>query len=274
MLLPPLLARVCTVTRKMTPSQGWHGWDTYAPFYDWENARTVGRRDVSFWTDLATRADGVVLELGCGTGRLSVPVARVASRFVGIDRSEQMLGRLRARFRRARLASKAFIVRGDIRTLPFRLRWRCRLVMAPYGMLQSLLTDADLDTALATVARVVSRGGILGIDLVPDLPRWDEYQRRVSLRGSMSGGRKVTLVESVRQDRRRRLTVFDQEFLERRGRQNVVRRFSIAFRTITVPEITVKLERAGFSVDAVLGDYQGVEWSPEADVWIILARRK
>ena len=258
----------------MTPSQGWHGWDTYAPFYDWENARTVGRRDVSFWTDLATRADGVVLELGCGTGRLSVPVARVASRFVGIDRSEQMLGRLRARFRRARLASKAFIVRGDIRTLPFRLRWRCRLVMAPYGMLQSLLTDADLDTALATVARVVSRGGILGIDLVPDLPRWDEYQRRISLRGSMSGGRKVTLVESVRQDRRRRLTVFDQEFLERRGRQNVVRRFSIAFRTITVPEITVKLERAGFSVDAVLGDYQGVEGSPEADVWIILARRK
>ena len=219
----------------MTPSQGWHGWDTYAPFYDWENARTVGRRDVSFWTDLATRTDGVVLELGCGTGRLSVPVARVASRFVGIDRSEQMLGRLRARFRRARLASKAFIVRGDIRTLPFRLRWRCRLVMAPYGMLQSLLTDADLDTALATVARVVSRGGILGIDLVPDLPRWDEYQRRISLRGSMSGGRKVTLVESVRQDRRRRLTVFDQEFLERRGRQNVVRRFSIAFRTITVP---------------------------------------
>ena len=68
----------------MTPSQGCHGWDTYAPFYDWENARTVGRRDVSFWTDLATRADGVVLELGCGTGRLSVPVARVASRFVGI----------------------------------------------------------------------------------------------------------------------------------------------------------------------------------------------
>lgn len=262
------------MTRKLTPSQGWHGWDAYAPFYDWENARTVGRRDVGFWTDLAARADGVVLELGCGTGRLSVPVARVVSRFVGIDRSEQMLGRLRARLRRARLASKAFIIRGDIRTLPFRSRWRCRLVMAPYGMLQSLLTDSDLDAALATVARVVSRGGILGIDLVPDLPRWDEYQRRVSLRGSMSGGRRVTLVESVRQDRRRRLTVFDQEFLERRGRQNVASRFSIAFRTITVSEITAKLERAGFSVDAVLGDYQGVEWSPEADVWIILAKRK
>ena len=79
------------MARMQTSAQGWHGWDAYAPFYDWENRRTVGRRDVRFWTDLAKQANGTVLELGCGTGRLSVPVARVAYRFVGIDRSEPML---------------------------------------------------------------------------------------------------------------------------------------------------------------------------------------
>ena len=36
--------------------EGWHGWDQYAQFYDWENARTVGRRDISFWQDLAKAA--------------------------------------------------------------------------------------------------------------------------------------------------------------------------------------------------------------------------
>ena len=30
------------------PKEGWSGWDEYAPFYDWENARTIGRRDVAF----------------------------------------------------------------------------------------------------------------------------------------------------------------------------------------------------------------------------------
>ncbi len=252
---------------------GWEGWDAYAPFYDWENRRTIGRRDVRFWTDLARRADGPVLELGCGTGRLSVPVARVAPRFIGIDRSEAMLRRLRRRMRRARLTGRASIVRGDIRALPFRRRWRCRLVMAPYGMLQSLLSDADLAATLAAVAGVLAPGGTFGIDLVAELPRWQEYRRRVALRGTMGGQRRVTLIESVRQVREHGLTVFDQEFLAWRGGRRTVHRFSLAFRTITVPQVAERLEAAGFRVDAVLGDYAGEEWSPAADAWVVIARR-
>ena len=261
------------MARMQTSAQGWHGWDAYAPFYDWENRRTVGRRDVRFWTDLARRIDGTVLELGCGTGRLSLPVSRIAKHFVGIDRSEPMLGRLRTRLRRARLASRTSIIRGDIRTLPFRKRWRCDLVMAPYGMLQSLLSDADFDAVIASAAGVLSRGGVFGIDLVPDLTRWQEYKRHTSLEGSFGRGRHMTLVESVRQDRQRRLTSFDQEFVELEGRKRKVHRFSITFRTLAVPEVTRRLERAGFRIEAVLGDYQGYDWSPDADIWVIIAKR-
>ncbi len=259
--------------RFATPAEGWHGWDTYAPFYDWENRRTQGRRDVRFWVDLARRADGPVLELGCGTGRLSLPVARAADRFVGVDRSMAMLHQLRAKLRRSRLSERAAIVQGDIRALPFRRRWRCALVMAPYGMLQSLLTDDDLDAALTAAARVLPPGGTLGIDLAPGLARWREYEREVGLRGAMSGGRRVALIESVRQVRRRGLTIFDQEYVEWRGSRRTVHRFSIAFRTVTVPRMVDRLERAGFTVDAVLGDYRGAEWSPDAEVWVIIARR-
>src|SRR6476469_7336363 len=77
--------------------EGWQGWDAYAPFYDWENARTLGRRDVAFWSRVAARARGAVLELGCGTGRISLPLARAGVRLVGVDRSEQMLARARRR---------------------------------------------------------------------------------------------------------------------------------------------------------------------------------
>jgi SAM-dependent methyltransferase len=250
------------------------GWDAYAPFYDWENARTVARRDVAFWQRLALAHDGPVLELGAGTGRITVPVAKAGATVVGVDLSAPMLARAQRRVSRARVGKRVLLVRGDIRRLPFRRRRGFGLVMAPYGILQSLTRERDLRATLDSVAATMRRGGLFGIDLVPDLPRWSEYRRRTSLAGRRSAATTVTLIESVRQDRPRQLTIFDHEYIERRGRTRSVHRFSLTFRTLSVPQMAQRLARAGFVVDAVLGDYQGGPWDPRADVWVILARRK
>jgi SAM-dependent methyltransferase len=253
--------------------EGWEGWDDYATFYDWENSQTVQRRDVRFWERLAAAAGGPVLELGCGTGRILVPIAKSGVHLVGIDRSVSMLTRARRRVVRARLQNHALLVRGDIRALPFP-DGQFRLVMAPYGILQSLVRPSDLTAALASIARVVPKGGRLGVDLVPDLPRWSEYEGRKTLSGRMGRAAHVTLVESVRQDRPRHLTTFDQRYIiERRGERHVSR-FSLTFRTVSVPRMSGLLERAGFRVDAVLGDYQGGPWDERADVWVILAWKR
>jgi SAM-dependent methyltransferase len=224
------------------PRQGWEGWDEYSPFYDWENARTMGRRDVAFWRELAARVAGPVLELGCGTGRIAVPLGRAGIEVVGIDRSAAMLARAAARVRRAGLRRRVRLVRGDIRFLPFCRPSPFGLVLAPYGMLQSLLRDADLAATLRAVAHVLRPGALVGIDLVADLPAWQEYRREHRLSGWRPGRRShVTLIESVRQDRRRGLTVFEQEYLERRGPTVTARRFDLAFRTLSVPEMRRRL---------------------------------
>jgi ubiquinone/menaquinone biosynthesis C-methylase UbiE len=254
--------------------EGWQGWDAYADFYDWENAQTLDRLDVRFWQGMAQRTEGPVLELGCGTGRVTIPVARTGAHVVGVDRSAEMLSHARRRSKRARLKGQVSWLRGDIRALPFRKSTRFDLVMAPYGILQSLIRDADLTATLASVERVLAPGGVFGLDLVPDLPVWKEYRNQVRFRGSRRGGKsRVTLVESVRQDRARRLTMFDQEYIEQRGRTRVARRFSLVFRTLTVPQMTRRLERAGFRIRAVLGDYDGQPWDPRAEVWLILAEK-
>jgi SAM-dependent methyltransferase len=259
----------------MAPREGWEGWDSYAPFYDWENARTLGRRDVAFWRRVAARARGPVLELGCGTGRVSVPLARAGIRLTGIDRSEQMLARARrqvARFSTRQGAAALPLVRGDIRALPFR-DVGFSMVLAPYGILQSLLDDRDLVATLESVHRVLTPGALFGVDLVPDVPKWREYENRVQLRGRAEGGSHLTLIESVRQDRRRRLTTFDQTYVEQRGRQKSAHRFELTFRTLSVRDMTRRLEHAGFLIEALLGDYRGHPWDERSDVWIILARR-
>src|SRR5207245_456768 len=192
--------------------EGWKGWDAYAPFYDWENARTLGRRDVPFWRRLASTVEGTVLELGCGTGHVSVPLVRAGVRLIGIDRSAAMLQRARDRLRRLskfrdrgaegprygrNVPGFVRLIRGDVRALPFADR-QFAMALAPYGMLQSLLTDRDLDETIASVARVLPPGGIFATDLVPDVPRWRGYENRVQLRGRVRGGAHLTPVESVR----------------------------------------------------------------------------
>ena len=267
--------RPTTTAERPAPGEGWQGWDDYADFYDWENAQTLDRRDVRFWQEMAARADGPVLELGCGTGRIAIPVARRGARVIAVDRSGEMLKRAVNRSRRARVTGRVSWLRGDIRALPFRKSLRFDLVMPPYGIVQSLVTESDLIATLESVHGVLARGGVFGIDMVPDLPVWKEYRNKVRFRGTRRGSRStITLVESVRQDRARRLTIFDQEFSERQGRQHHARRFSLVFRTLTVPEMTARLERAGFRIRAVLGDYDGEPWDPRADVWLILAEKR
>jgi ubiquinone/menaquinone biosynthesis C-methylase UbiE len=253
--------------------EGWSGWDEYAPFYDWENARTMGRRDVHFWRDLARETGGRVLELGCGSGRITLPLARAGVSLVGVDRSAAMLTRARRRTRRAQLSNRVSLVRADIRSLPFRCR-QFDLVIAPYGVLQSLVRESELTAALTSVAGLLAPGGTFALDLVPDLATWAEYRRRVRFRGlRRSGGTRLTLIESVRQHPRQHVTVFDQEYIEQKGDVRARRHFSLTFRTLSVPQVSRRLQRAGFRIAALFGDYDRKPWDRDAEAWLVLAER-
>jgi SAM-dependent methyltransferase len=229
-------------------TEGWRGWNEYAEFYDWENARTMGRRDLGFWRAFARDAGGRVLELGCGTGRVTVPLAR-------------------------RVGRRVRLIRGDVTTLPVRSN-RVRAVLAPYGILQSLLSDRALAATLDSVFRVLAPGGRFGLELVPDVPRWRETDRRVGLIGlDGPNGRPVTLIETVRQDRARRVTTFEHEFLEGTGRSQRSLRFTIRFRTLRVSAMLRRLERAGFVVEGTYGGYRGEAWTETSDTWLVVTRK-
>ena len=248
-------------------------WDEYAPFYDWENARTFGRRDVAFWRTLAERNRPPLLELGCGTGRVLTPLARRGLRAVGLDRSPAMMAQAVVRGRRLAARTRPAFVLGDVCALPFP-NASFGVVIAAYGLLQSLLSDRDLDAALAGAARVLKPDGVMGIDLVPDLPAWKEYRDRECFKGRSRRGGRVTLIESVRQQPSRGLTIFEETFLERRGKTTTRHAFTLTFRTVSVAAITRRLERHGLRVEATYGDYRGGPITPDADAWVIVARKK
>jgi SAM-dependent methyltransferase len=113
----------------------------------------VARRhdeDAAFYLELA--ASGDVLELACGTGRLTAHLVKVAQHVVGVDVDADMLAGARVRLRRDR----AHLVRADMRRFHFGGR-SFALVAIPYNSLQLLTTLEDqaacLMAARATLAQ-------------------------------------------------------------------------------------------------------------------------
>ncbi|HVG86353.1 MAG TPA: methyltransferase domain-containing protein [Vicinamibacterales bacterium] len=143
-----------------------------AALYDHEYKRR--RADVLFYRDLARRvvgdSGGPILELGCGTGRVTVPLARDGHRVVALDQSEAMLAGLEAR--RARLPAVAreriTVVRGDLRD--FALGRRFPLIIAAFNVLEHLYTRVELDACLRAVRRHLAPDGCFAFDVqLPDL---------------------------------------------------------------------------------------------------------
>jgi Mg/Co/Ni transporter MgtE len=96
----------------------------------------------------------------------------------------------------------------------------------------------------------------------------------VTLRGERPNGARVKLTESVRQDRRRKLTLFDQHYEERIGRTVTTKQFTLTFRTLTVHQMASRLKKAGFESITLLGDYDGSPWDLRAEAWILLAQKR
>ena len=112
--------------------------------------------DISFYVGLAREADGPIVELAVGTGRVAIPVARATSRVViGIDSSTAMLEQA---FARAVEAG----VELDLRQLDMRelaLDERAALIYCPYRSLLHLPTWADRRRTFERVAACLRPGG-------------------------------------------------------------------------------------------------------------------
>ena len=63
--------------------------DLWADVYDL--IYSYVRKDIPFYTNQAIRSGGTVLELGCGTGRVSIPIAEAGVKIIGMDSSPEML---------------------------------------------------------------------------------------------------------------------------------------------------------------------------------------
>jgi SAM-dependent methyltransferase len=129
--------------------------ETSAPYYD---LNPTIPDDVAFYRARLPSADAVVLELGCGTGRVLLPLAQSCGSIHGIDASEAMLTICRQKLQAAAIPpTKAQVEVGDITN--FHLGRTFDLIIAPYRVFQLLETDTQVDGLFSCVRAHLASGG-------------------------------------------------------------------------------------------------------------------
>jgi predicted RNA methylase len=130
-------------------------WDEgFAQVYDEWSAHMTA--DVAFYVELARAADGPLVELAIGNGRVAIPVARATGRRVlGIDSSPAML--LQARVRAAEAGVDLDLRESDMRDLA--LDEPAGLIYCPFRALLHLPTWADRRRTFEAVAAALQSGG-------------------------------------------------------------------------------------------------------------------
>jgi len=227
--------------------------------YDWEYRRR--RDDVRFYRTLADERGGPILDLGCGTGRLLVPLVRDGHRVAGLDLSGAMLARANTRLGRLPPAARgrALLVRGDLRALPFARRFA--FAVAAFHTVQHCETDEDLLRFFRGVRAALLPGGWLAFDAFAPTGRFLERRTpsgTTRFRDPRTG-RVTTYSETHVLDGRVLAMTFRYQPVGRGrdGRRLRPRLVSLRHRLLQPSEIEALLRRSGLDLIASWGGFDG-----------------
>lgn len=239
------------------------------------------RRDDAFYGEYAREANGPVLELGCGTGRVLIPCARSGARMTGLDSSPAMLDVLE---RKLAAEPREVQDRVTVRTAgltDFNLDESFSLVTIPFRPFQHLVTVEDQMNCLTCVRKHLAPGGRFIFDIfnpsVITLASSETSYRKEGQKFVLPDGRQV-----VSTDRFASRDLFRQvndieliyEVMHPDGRaERVVHAFPMRY--LFRYEVEHLLARCGLEVEAVYGDFAKTPFGETAypgDL-VVVARR-
>jgi SAM-dependent methyltransferase len=229
--------------------------------------------DISFYVEEATKARGKVLELMCGTGRVSVPLLEAGVDLTCVDVSAGMLTRLQERLHVRKLNAR--VVRADVRHLDLG-KEEFELALVPFHSFCELVSPRDQELALRAVFGCLREGGRLLCPLHNPAIRAGSTDGALRLNGSFptaDGGLLVvsgfeTLDESCGVVDRLQFYEFFDASNELRAKRALPMRFALIDR-ISFTELVIA---AGFVPVALYGDYGRGQYSEESSpfmVWIL-----
>jgi SAM-dependent methyltransferase len=245
--------------------------------YDEDYAALGYTEDIAFYRDLAVETGGPVLEMGCGTGRILLPIARAGIRIHGLDLSVDMLAVLRRRLESepADVRERITLSQGDVRDA--QVPGKFALVTAPFRVVQHLLTRDDQRAWLRNVKRHLAPGGTLVFDVFqPDFSRFiapSEWSLEIDRTDPQTGHRMRRYARTIPHNALQLVDVEMRYVAEDAvGKTLSQHEGAFTFRWYTRGELENLLELEGFVVLDYWGSFQREPFGEASKQQIILAR--
>jgi ubiquinone/menaquinone biosynthesis C-methylase UbiE len=213
-----------------------------------------------------------VLELACGSGRLTIPLAREGIKITGMDISEDMLDL--AKWKASSSGVNLRFLQGDMRS--FDLGEKFKLIFIPAQSLSHLHRLEDVENCFSCVRRHLAEEGRFLVELfnssVKMLARESGRRYAVGQYEDPKAGSHVSVTEEVRYDSASQVNHI-QRFFRNEGSDDE-RMLSFTMRQFFPQEIDALLRYNGFGIEHKYGGYNEEEFSSDAWKQLIVCRPK
>lgn len=210
--------------------------------------------DIPLYQEYARKAKGLVLECGCGTGRVAIPLARIGVNVVGIDTNEKMLAIAQKKLEKEtpEVQRRIKFVKADMRS--FQLEERFALCIVPFSTFLHMLTVKDQEDTLSTIRRHLQPEGLLIISVFnPDLSRPQNVVRLDKVKQAEDGLIMRFYTQSFDFPNQLNYGWYIYDLVKSDGSvKRIVTPFKIRY--LFYDEMRQLLARTGYEIDNVYGD--------------------
>jgi ubiquinone/menaquinone biosynthesis C-methylase UbiE len=229
--------------------------------------------DVQFFIQEAQKANGEILELMAGTGRLTIPLLKAGISLTCVDYSAEMLERLREKLAQNHLSATVYQM--DVRALKFDKRFP--QIIIPFQAFHELASEQDQQLALQGIHDLLTDDGVFICTLHNPTLRLKSADGQLHLAGRFAREQNQLFVWlQQRYDPQTKL-VHVLEFFEEYDSQGMMqsKRFSeLQFQILEKSTFEQFIHAAGFEVSALYGDYTYSPFNEETSPFMIWLLRK
>ena len=249
-------------------------YESFADIYKvWTDSAASANRNLSFYVDTYLAAEGAVVELGIGDGRIAIEAAGRGCTIIGVDNSSAMLDLCHARAARRGVLDRITLIKADFRD--FEVPTMAGLIALPYHSIGHLATIDEKRDAVRHVFNCLRPGGQFVFDDFLMTPALITHMREVQLRAvyqSESGADRLLWVTSLVNEADQSIAVVTwEDILDMSGvlEQRRYRRLSLTW--LDPEQVRTLLEDVGFTIDAQYGDFERTPFaaaSANEQVWV------